>query len=192
MQLTLWVLSRSPKARSSQRGLLFLYASSFTSDALSENPIPLFQRALSFRLPNGKKCSKPLKDIALEGLKSKIISDLGDSKCPYISSQASKFGNEPMAGVLRSKSDKDRWMWDIYGTGFPKPNEPVWMSDFVRETCTREDPVPAVYLPPSKYDEMKTYFKDLDRHMGITRERPSKISMWAWWGEVDVIRTEEP
>jgi hypothetical protein len=80
-----------------------LCASSFTSNAMSDNPLPLFQRALTFRLPYGKY-ARNSGNLSSGGEESKIISDLGDSKGSYISNQASDAGaSYGMAGELRSR-----------------------------------------------------------------------------------------
>lgn len=85
-----------------------------------------------------------------------------------------------------------RWMWDIYNTGFRRPEEPKWYQAWQREVCLRREQVEKVALIAERFDELKKYLEDLDKHMGRTIERPKIMTMWTWWGEVDMIRTEEP
>lgn len=84
-----------------------------------------------------------------------------------------------------------RWVWDIWETGYPEPIKPAWIDKWEREVCYARDQVDVTYLASDRYEQLAKYLDDLDKHRGVKRENPDLpryIAYHNWMGIVKVER----
>lgn len=79
-----------------------------------------------------------------------------------------------------------RWVWDVYGTGFPPPVKPPCMAAFERDLWTLRPPTHIVSA--DVYDAIKEYLTALDLHTGRAPRRHEVLVFWTPVGRVELIK----